>query len=107
MGALPYNRVQILSRGRRALGLAQEGWSPQLIAIPYRNSKHEFIPAALALKVLSRGTCQLCLLFQLLQVAFPNHLLIKSLIHVIREGQSYQRVARLHSHVAESGPNSQ
>lgn len=107
MGVLPYIRVQILSCGKRALGLAQEGWSPQLIAVPHRKSKHEFIPAAPALKILSRGICQLCLLFQLLQVALPNRLLMKSLMHVIRLGPSHQHVARLHSHMSESGPNSQ
>ena len=107
MGALPYIRVQILSHGKRALGLALEALSPQLIAVPHRNSKHEFIPAALPLKILSRGICQLCLLFQLLQVALPNCLLTKSLVRVIRVGPSHQHVARLHSHIAESGQNSQ
>lgn len=95
MGALPYIRMQILSCGKRALGLAQEGWSPQLIAVSHRSSKHKFTPAVLALKTLSRGICQLCLLSQLLQVALPNRLLMKSLVHVIGVSPSHQHVARL------------
>jgi len=80
MGALPYVRVQILSYRKRGLDLDQEGLSPQLIAVPHRNRKNELIPAALALKITSGETCQLCLLFQLLQVALPNHLFTKCLV---------------------------
>lgn len=53
------------------------------------------MPAVLALKTLSRGICQLCLLSQLLQVELPNCLLMKSLMHVIGVGPSHQHVARL------------
>lgn len=106
MGVVPFVRVQILSCGKRALGLAQEGRSPQLIVICDINHQCKSIPAALVLKILSRGICQLCLLSQLLQVALSNCLLMKSLTHGTRVGPSHQHVVRLHSQMTESEPNS-
>lgn len=92
MGVLPFVRVPILSCGKRALGLAQEDSSSQLIVICDINHQCELILAALVLKILSRGMCQLCLQFQLLQVALSNCLVMKILTHGTRVGPSHQQV---------------
>jgi len=39
MGALPYIRVQTLRHENRVLCLAQEGWSPHLIAVLHINEE--------------------------------------------------------------------
>lgn len=87
-----------MGREHRALGFAQEGRSHQLIVICDISHQCELIPAALVLKIFSRGICQLCLLSHLLQVALSNCLLMKSLTHGTRVGPSHQHAVRLHSH---------
>lgn len=93
MGALPYIRVQTLRHENRVLCLAQEGWSPHLIAVLHINRKCKLISAALTLNILSRGICHLYFPFHLLQEAFPNCLPMKSLLSVTRVGPSQRGVA--------------